>query len=318
MLLWLRVAVGIILTVSFSVPLAIMARNGSLREEPMTLLVINMTLVDFVFGVLFFAAGLADVVFDAGVPPPLCATLLYLAAGCAIAWKMATLCLALDQFFAVVHSLRYNSIMAAWTDRLVALTWSCVPLVGVFGLVCYWLGLESSVAFDRRVLGVERRIDQCRWELNAHLFMVVAETLLLLLSLCSGVLFVYTAVQGARHEWRIHPNNRLFLRFKSFQRIVKVLLIVITIDVLAAGVRIGSRWTAQLGVTTLIQLLRVLCLIAEGWTYGLTHPAVRSALAAFFGCRSNRVSDQATVEVQRPAQPDHEWVEREIAESPRF
>ena len=318
MLLWLRVAVGAILTVSFSVPLAILASDASLREEPMTLLVINMTLVDLVFGVLFLATGLADLVLAAGVPAPLCATLQYLLFGCAVAWKAATLCLAVDQLAAVAQPLRYNAIMSSWTRRLVALTWSCVPLMGLFGLVCYRLGLETSVEFDLRVLGVERHIAQCRWEVNAHLFMVVAEAVLLLLSLSSGVLFVYAAVQGARHEWRLHPNNRLFLRFKSFQRIVKVLLVVATIDVAAAGVRIGSRWSAHLGVTTLIQLLRVLCLIVEGWTYGLTQPAVRSTLAAFFGCRRGRVADLSASELQRPTNPSSEWAERALTESPRF
>ena len=324
MLLWLRVAVGIILTVSFSVPFAIIASNGSLREEPMTLLVINMTLVDFVFGVLFFATGLADVVFSAAVPAPLCASLQYLMLGCAIAGKAATLCLALDQFCAVVFSLRYCTIMSAWVDRLVALTWSCALLVALFGLVCYQLGLESSLEFNHRVLGVERHVSQCRWELNAHLFMVVVEVLLLLLSLCSGLLFVYTAVQGARHEWRHQPNNRLFLRFKSFQRIVKVLLIVIAIDVVAAGVRIGSRWTAHQEVTMFIQQLRVLCLIAEGWAYGLSYPAVRSAISSFFGGRSSRASDQAALTavppatVQRPVPQCFEWDERSLSEPPRF
>ncbi|KAF0304637.1 hypothetical protein FJT64_002683 [Amphibalanus amphitrite] len=293
MLLWLRVAVGATLTVSFAVPLGIIARDGSLREEPMTLFVINMTLVDLVFGALFMATGLADVVFASGVPAPLCATLQYLLFGCGVAWKAATL-------------------------LLVALTWCCVPLMGAFGFTCYRLGLESSVAFDRRVLGVERHISQCRWELNAHLFMVVSEVAVLLLSLCSGVLFVYTAVQGARHEWRLHPNNRLLVRFKSFQRIVKVLLVVVTIDVVAAGVRVGSRWSAQLYATTLVQLLRVLCLLVEGWTYGLTQPAVRSALSTFFGWRRSRVGDVTPSELRRPTNPSSEWAERAATESPRF
>ena len=320
MLLWLRVAVGVILTVSFSVPLVIIASNGSLRREPMTLLVINMTLIDLVYAALFLGSALADVVFAVeGVPPPLCAVLQYALFGCAIAWKMATLCLALDQFIAVTHSLRYNAILAVWVYRLVALSWGCVPLVGLFGFICYRLDLETAVEFDRRVLGVERHLGaQCRWELNAHLFMVSAEVALLLLSLTSGVLFIYAAVQGARHEWRLHPSNRLFLRFKSFQRIVKVLLIVVTIDVAAAGARVGSRWTGPTGAAALIQLMRVLCMVAEAWTYGLTMPAVRSALMAFFGCRGGRVAGLPDPEVQRPTDPNADWPERDITRSSRF
>ena len=291
MLLSLKVTVGGLLTLNFFVPLWILGRNARLREEPMVLLVINLVLIGFAFALAFFITGMADVVFPGGVPPPVCATLHYIMCGLVIAWKMAMLFLAVDQFVAVVHCLRYNFILNTLANRLVAITWCCVPLFCLLGLICYQLDLESSAEFDRRVYGIQHDIQECRWELHSHAYILAFEVVLLVLSIISAGLFVYTATQGMLQERRLAQRRQedqgdlFLLRFKSFRRIVKILLLVATIDIIGKTLRISSRGSPQLEVK-IINMLRIPFMAGEAWVYGLSNVTIRKAIRDFFvGCR---------------------------------
>ncbi|KAF0287212.1 hypothetical protein FJT64_014317 [Amphibalanus amphitrite] len=269
-------------------------------------LVINLTVVCFAFSLTFLTMGLADVVYADGVPLPICATIHYIFCALLIGWKLATLFLATDQLIAVVHSLRYNDIMATWTRRMIAITWAYVLFQAMIGLICYQLGLESVVEFDRRAFGVRYDTRMCKFELHSHAFMIWFEAHLLVLSLFSAGMFVYTAAQGIQQERR-QPRRQLrgghggifVLRFKSFQRIVKVMLVVIAFDVIGTVLRLVSRWSPLMGLK-IIHLLRILSIAGEVWIYGLSNPAIRRAFRYFFGCRSGRRVSAATDGVAWP------------------
>ena len=317
MMLSLKIAVAALLLLNYSVPLWVLGSDEDLRDHPMVMLVTNLTLVDFVFALVFLVMGLADVVSPEGVPLPVCASMHYIFTGMILAWKVATLFLAVDQFVAVVHSLRYTEIMSTWVNRMLVITWSCVPILSLLGLVCHQLGLESSAEFDRRVFGIEEEIRLCRWELHSHVFMLVLEMLMLLLSLITAGLFVYAAAQGMAHERHLVTQDQeaqggfFLLRFKSFKRIVKVLFLVITIDIVGAGVRIGSRWSPGPELRVLHKL-RILCIAGEGWVYGLNNPAIRRAIAKFLGCsRCGRM--EPGLPEERPA-----WAPPQLHRAGRF
>ena len=120
-----------------------------------------------------------------------------------IAIKLSTLFLAVDQFVAIVYPLRHFSIMSRWVKKMIALNWLFLLAHGLFCLISFFSGLESTLEFDKRVLGVEHRVTQCRWERLANVYMLSVEICMLLFSVSTCALLIYTAVQGIKHERRI-------------------------------------------------------------------------------------------------------------------
>ena len=290
----MKVLISLLLMANFSVPLTVIASNRRLLDEPMNLLVFNMAVAYYMFAVAFFVIGMTDVLYPEGVPPPVCAAAMYFSMAAAVGLKITNLALATDQFIGVVHSLRYFSIMNVWKWRLVAITWICMALMGLFCLVCYYLGLETSDELYHRLFDVQPSNEECRLPKVAHVTNVVVELVLLLTSLSSGALFIHTAIQGVKQEKRtsnsniIDTSSRFFVRFKSFKRIVKVLLTVLALDILGTGFRVARGWNPHMTANQLMHLLRVFLLILEGWTYGLSSPAVRAAIRSYFGCLQRR------------------------------
>ena len=303
MFLSLKVIVSVILMLNFSVPLWALVTELNHSEDAMIILVINMTLVNFVFSLVFFAMGISDVAFFGDVPLPLCATLHYLLLGVFIAGKVAAFFLAVDQFVAVADSLRYNTLMDVWTGRMRIITWSAVPLVALVGVVSYHLDLETAEEFDRRMYGTERVLEFCSWDLHAHVVMLISEALVFLLSLSSACLFVYTAIIGMQHEKTLarrrpdEPESFFILRLKSFRRIIKVLIVLLAVDIIGVVIRIASRWSPQIELKVL-NVLRILCVAVEGWTYGLNNPAVRRTIRNILG-----FTNEIEAERQQARQP---------------
>ena len=300
-----KVFVGVLLMTNFSLPLTVIASNRRLHTESMNMLVLNMVTY-YIFGTTMFLIGMADVLYPDGVPPPTCAATVYISMAFGVGLKTATLFLAVDQFIAVVHSLRYCAIMDVWTKRFITINWICIALMALLGLTCYQLDLETNAEFYHRLFGIQPSDEECRLVLMAHASTVVFELAVFFISITSAALFIYTAIQGVKQERRISRSNsvdtssRFFLRFKSFKRIVRVLLTLLAPDIIGAGFRIASGWFPQLAATQLLHLVRLICLVIEGWTYGLSSPAVRTAIANYFGFRRGRVAP-APAPVEAPA-----------------
>ena len=310
---------------NFSVPMVAIYRNRSLREEPMPLLVFNLALADFGFGFSLFLIGTLDVVFSENAPLPACASFQYVGIASVLTFKAATVYLAVDQFVAIVHSLHYHVIMQEWVRRMFFLTWCWMPIYTLYGFVCYQLEMETLQEYDQRTIGSQGSVKECRFPKTAFVTMMFFEASKLLMSIISAALFIYTAIKGLRQERRnsrrgqVDETSQFFLRFKSFKRIVKVLLILLTLDILDNLFRIGSRMLPQMPVFQLGNLLRMLSVIVEGWTYGLSYPAIRSAIVELFRRRDRgRPAIRRRPAVRRPRRVDTEWPERDIESRLRF
>ena len=321
---WVKVLVGAFLILNFSIPTLAIARNSRLLEDPTPLLVFNMTAAAFVFGTSLLGVGVLDMLFAGDVPLPLCVSVQYLLIGSALTTKAAAVYLAVDQFVAIVHPLHHPTIMGNWMRRMLLLTWCWIPIVGLYGLVCYQLEMETAEDFDHRMFGTQGSLQECHWTQAAFVVTTFLEGQLLLMSLTLATLFVYTAFKGLQQQRRdnlrghVNETSHFFLRFKSFKRIVKVLLILLTLDIIGSGFRISIHWWPQVALIRVMNFLRLLSLVAEAWTYGLSYPAVRCAIRELFRSRSSQQDVRERPEVRRPRPNVIEVLENNIERSLRF
>ena len=283
----------------FLVLLFIIAIRSSIRDEPTGVLVILLTLLGFVIAFTLFTISTADLVTGEATPLPFCTSLLSFGIGAMVAFKMNTLFLAVDQFVAVVHSLRYFTIMNDWVHWMVGMTCGCLLFFGMLGLVCSYFGLENTAEFHQRVFDVKRHLTQCSWEKMSGVYMLFVEASFLVLAISASSLVIYTAVIGMRQEKRIleeqqvtHHTRRFLMSFKSFKQIVKVLLVLLAIDILFCSFRIASRWFPQSTAATLFHLLRFPGLVIECWTFGLGHATIRSQVQKYLPWRRRESSER--------------------------
>ena len=286
MLEWLRVSLAFLLTLVFGLPLAIIAKAGTFLDEPVVMLVLDMLTAAFLTCCVLAFMSTADALTANKTPPLLCFPSLCLGTSIFVAFKLSTLFLAVEQFIAVAFPLRHFAIMSRWAKIMTAFTWVFVVLFASFGLLAYFLGLESTLEFDRRMFGVQRHISQCHWERAANVYVISCEVIVLLSSITSCALLIYTAIQGFKQERRLAPGDnsretqRFIMRFKPFKRIFKVLLTLLVFDIVSAGFRIGSRWFLPSTMLAIIHSLRILGMTIECWTYGFSHRTVRNAIKA--------------------------------------
>ena len=287
-LVWLKAGIGFLLMLNFSLPLAVLLGDFSVPEEPMLLLILNMTIADYLFGSMVFLIGTADMIYSLATPLPLCASMMYVILGASLTVKAANLLLAVDQFIAVVYPLHHETIMDTWKTRMVAISWIFLPAMCLFGFVAYQLDLETSAEFSLRTFGLTA-VDECRLAKISELALLATEAGLFILSCASAALYIYTAIQGMKQERRdarrgeVDQTSFFFLRFKSFKRIVKIVLSLLVLDIVFSALRLSSRWHQQQAVMRAANQVRLLFVIIEGWTYGLHYPAFRSAFTRFFG-----------------------------------
>ena len=315
MLKLLRVGISGLLCMVFSVPLAIIAKSRDIRDEPIVVLVLNMLATALLFSSSLAIVSVSDLLTE--VHPLLCSVLISLGAGALSGFKLSALFLAVEQFVAVVFPLRSFALISRHLKAMVALTWLLLVGNATFGTVCYLLGLETVAEFNRRVFGINNHAKQCQWDTQTNIFMLYFEICMLLLYISTSILLIYAAVQGLKHERRISRENnndneqQFLIRFKSFKRIVKVLLVVVFIDIIGACFRFGSRWFVQSPLFTIIHYLRILFIIIECWTYGFSHMTTRKAIRSFFGFHENQVHPEQRREHELPARqsqavPDEE------------
>ena len=315
---WLRVVVGTFLMLNYSVPLLAIFKNPGLRENPTPLLAFNMSLAGFVIGLMVLCMGTFDIVSPEDTLLPVCVSLQHIMLGAAFTFKTACFFLAVDQFVAVNYSLRYLTIMDEWMQEMILFIWSWMLTIPLFGFVSYQLGIETIQEYlIQPMLGKPVPIENCHSMKTAFILIAISETIQFLMCIVTAALFFYTAMKGFQQERRdkmldtVNQTGNFFLRYKSFKRIVKVISVVLTLDILGTAIRIASRWDPQSTLNKIIFILRLLFSIVEGWTYGLAHQGVRRAIRKLLGIPSNRVGAQENVAVIRPRAND-EWPEREI------
>ena len=303
---FIRAGAGILLMLVFLVLLLILVSKRSIREEPRGILVIIMSLLGFAVPSTLFTVATADVVTGEATPLTFCCGVMSLAVSVAIAFKMSALFLAVDQYVAVVHCLHYHTIMEHWIQRMVGMICGCILFCVIFGLACFHLGLENTAELHQRMFGVQRHLTRCSWEQLAGVYVLFGEIFLLVLAIATCALALYTAVVGLKYEksitqQQVTPETRRFVTsFKSFKKIVKVLLVLLAFDILGGVVRITSRWYPPSIVITLVQFPRLVGMIIECWTYGLGHATIRAQIRRFL-CRRPGNPPVELPPIQQPA-----------------
>ena len=253
-----------------------------------------------------------------------CRGLEYFSMGVGVAFKAAQTCAAVDQFVAVKHPLQHYSIMIRARPLLFAGTWLTCGVQLVLGLVAHFLHLQTF-AERAESLGSNVTYTGCRWETGlAYFSTIFIEVEMVAFSLATASLLVYTGVVGYRMKRKLmrrdrevrrndnsgEDSNKAFLdNYRAFKKIMAVLSLTVTLDIVAPILRISSRWYPQPTLNGLVHMSRIFCFIFEGWAYGLLNAELRAAYRKTLCGRSNRVADPevtrsaATHRSRQEAQP---------------
>ena len=286
MYVWLKTAVGALMVANFSVPLYTVLANRHLWDEPMVVLAGNMSLSCFLSGLAVILIGVYDLL---GLKvSTLCKVLQYLGFGFGIAFKVGQICMAVDQFVAIVHPLRHFFIMIRARPWLLTGIWFVCGVQVLFGLVVNIFDLDT---FADSVLDANGTMfPECRWESSlADVFVIAYEIQVTVFSLSTASLLIYTGLVGVRVKRRVRKsqqrqrgiedigNETFFDNFRAFKRIAIVLSLTILVDIVGPLIRFVSRWYPMPKVNGFLHQVRLLALIFEGWAYGLLNAKLRTA-----------------------------------------
>ncbi|KAF0307422.1 hypothetical protein FJT64_021236 [Amphibalanus amphitrite] len=264
---------------------------------------------EVVFMILLISS--VDILFAFDTPRLLCSVLRSVSMGLFGGFKVSAFFLALEQYIAVVCALHHFTIMSRWVNRMNALTWFYIFTLASAGLVCDHLGLETIADFDIRVFGTDHQIRGCDWTKIPNAYMVGVQACVSLFSVLTCALLLYTAVQGWRHERRIakgdvsRQTQRFMLRFKSFKRIIKLLVVFLLIDIIGTAIHIASRsFALPSAFESITNSGRILCLLVEYWAYGVSNTIMRKAMKSFLGLRQRTVEPPVPPSAPEPT-PRH-------------
>ncbi|KAF0296450.1 hypothetical protein FJT64_006114 [Amphibalanus amphitrite] len=300
---WVKTVVGLLLAANFSVPLLTVLCNRYLWEEPMAVVAGNMSFTSFLCGIFIMLIGIYDTFSFQSIP--LCRFLQYSGFAVGIAFKMAQVCAAFDQFVAVMYPLRHYSIMIRTRPWLFAAIWCTYAVQIIIGLFAHFLDMET---FSEHVgkSSDNSTFTGCRWETAlSNVYAIFVEVEMVSFSAMTASLFLYVGVVGhqlktrlLRHAQQLRRNSRgggvdenksFFDNYRAFKKIVAVLSLTVSLDVVAPILRISSRWYPQPTLNGLLHQVRLLGFIFEGWAYGLLNAKLRAAYRKILCGRFTRV-----------------------------
>ncbi|KAF0310342.1 hypothetical protein FJT64_018626 [Amphibalanus amphitrite] len=329
-----KIAVGAILMVDYSIPLLIVLLRRSLWDEPMVLLVANLCALNFAFGLSLSSIGLLDLVWQ---PPPAvpCAVIMASSAGGAVSVKLTHVALALDQYLAISRPLHYYPRMEPIAAPFALFSWAWAALHTAAGLAGSLAGLETSAQRVERLTNATSPFTGCRWErVLPGAFMMVSELEVFLSSVCTCSIFIYAGYVGWREKQRMEaarapsrrdrpqPEESFFLaNFSAFKRVLRLMLLVLTVDVVGSVLRLSSPWYPAPQLNGLVHQLRLSLGVVEGWVYGLQNGKMRAAYREALGCCGGRwLRAGGRVMPQQPGadpEPPEERQERQDGEDDR-
>ena len=307
-----KTAVGTLLSVNFCVPLATVVSNRHLWEEPMAVLAGNMSLTTTLIGISVLLTGVYDLVGFQSIAP--CRFLMYTGSGVTLAFKMAQVGAAVDQFVAVVHPLRHYDIMTQAQPWLLAAAWLTCAAQLLFGFVAHMLDMET---FSENAANQDNNatFTGCRWETAlANVHTIVGELEMVTFSLVTASFLVYTGVVGYRVKARLvkeerqlrqdgsggnSDNQSFFDNYRTFKYIMTVLSLTVSMDIVTPILRISSRWFPQPKLNGILNQVRIFGFIFEGWAYGLLNAKLRVAYKKTF-CRRSQRPENAALEQNPP------------------
>ena len=287
---WVKTTVGAVLMANFSVPLYAVLKNRHLWDEPMAVLAGNMSLAMLLDGFVITIVGIYDLV---GIYiPALCRSIHYFGFGFGIAFKVGHVCMALDQYVAVFHPLHHFQIMIRARPWLFAGTWLTCAAQMVFGLFAniFQLKTHADNVLSGTLMNSTVLFPECRWETGlADVFTIAFEFQLLAFSLATAGIIIFTGIHGHRFKKQImkelrqperpygNRDQKLLDNYKAFKKIIVVLSLTVTLDIIAPIIRFYSRWYPMPKLNGFLHQLRLLGFIFEGWAYGLLNAKLRAA-----------------------------------------
>ena len=296
----------------------------------MAVLAGNASLISTLLGVFIALIGIYDVAGFRSVA--LCQFLQYSGFGVGIAFKAAQLCVAVDQFVAVRHPLHHYSIMMRARPWLIASAWLTYAVQIIIGITAYFLDMETFSEYVARQ-GNNSTFTGCRWETGlANVYTFFVETVVVVFSSTTACLLIYTGFIGLLFSRKLRRNRRgthqngmddginndnSFLdNYRAFKRIMAVLSLTVTLDIVAPSLRISSRWYPQPTLNGLLHQARLFGFIFEGWAYGLQNKKLRAAYRNMLcGGRNQvvaselRTAPEGRLQNQRPTAPGSELEE---------
>ena len=286
---WVKTIVGGLLVANFAMPLYTVVSNHHLWDEPMAMLAGNMSLSGVMNGLAIMFIGIYDL---AGLDfNGLCRSLQYVGFGFGIAFKAGQLCMAVDQYVAVFHPLRHFTIMEQARPWLFAATWLTAGVQVLFGIFAHIFDLETFAASTVDSTNATLVFPECRWEsalANAYTFLF--ELQLISFSLATAGLLIYTGVRGHLTKKELMrtqllrgnafgdaDNQKFFDNFRAFKKIIAVLSLTVTLDMVAQIIRLAHRWHPTPKLAGFLHQVRLFAFIFEGWAYGLLNAKLRAA-----------------------------------------
>ena len=287
---WVKTLVGAVLAINFAFPLVTVARDRRLWDEPMAVLASLMSLDCTIFGLIHMLTGLYELASLESLG--LCRALQYGGSGAAISFKAAQASAAFDQFVAVMYPLHHYSILSRAMPWLLAAVWGTFGFNLLFGFAAHMTDMETYSEFATR-RGGNSSYSGCRWETAmANVFTIIIELVVAVFSFITAGMLLYTGIVGYRNAKRLKLERRrrrgvpegedgtFFVNYRAFKRIVTVLSLTVTLDIVAPLIRISGRWYPQPTLNLLLNQARLFGFIFEGWAYGLLNAKLRAAYRA--------------------------------------
>ena len=287
---WVKALVGAFLTVNFAAPLYAVANSRHLWEEPMAALAGNMSFICMLLGINLLLIGAYDIVqLDVF---SVCRALQYSSFGFGVSFKMAQVCMAVDQFVAVLYPLQHYSIMTRARRWLFAATWITWAAQPTFGVLAEAFGLVTHADSIHGLGNGTAVYPECRWESSlAMVYAIFVEVQMMLFSLVTAGLLTYTFTVGYRTKVRLtrrspgvvredaipQEDGKFFQNFKDFKKIIWIFSLTVPLDIVAPALRLSSRWYPLPKLNGLLHQLRLFGFTFEGWAYGLLNLKLRAA-----------------------------------------
>ena len=305
MLYWIKVAVGVLLAANFSLPLYTVVSNRELWDEAMAVIAGNLSCSGMVIGLTSVLVGIYDLA-QLKINS-LCGVLLYNSGGMVAASKVAHVCMALDQFIAVTRPLYYYQTMVSARLWLLGAIWLAYAANFISGIFAIAFDLKTFADVTVGEGNATLTYVGCRWETAcSYASFIALEAQLLVFSLVTAGLLTYTGVVGHRTATQLVqeqrnrlscPGDRKFSEnYRAFKKILAVVSLTVTLDIIGPTVRIIGRWYPMPGLIGFLTLARLFAIVFEGWAYGLLNTKLRSAYRKTHCGRSNRITQQETVE----------------------
>ena len=290
---WTRTLVGVVVTACFAVPVYTAVSDRQLHEVPMAVLAGNLSVSGLLIGAVLLASGVYNLaqLQSRNACVIMQSTLL----GSGVTFKFAHLCLAIDQFVAVVFPLRHHRRMARdvfWLLLATGIIWICI--VSIL-LSTAWLDLETVGEKAYSSVNGTDEYAGCIWsDVLTNVGLHVLEGMLLTSSLITLILLIATGVIGSRAKAQLqrmlpqqppdestdHGRQRFLAVFSKFKITCAVLSLTYVFDLFVA---LLIRFNEPMKPANFIDQLRSIGFFIEGLAYGLLNTQMRAAYMKMSG-----------------------------------